>query len=129
MRPRGTAIRARCILPGIRGIGGKMGNVVASPTDPLFFLHHANLDKLWWDWQLANLSSRLTDVSGVNVPDASLLELEGLTYPGSDILDYDGDSENVTTLNHNLWMANLISNYTIGEVIDLQSDAICAQYV
>lgn len=47
---------------GHQGIGGKMGNVVASPTDPLFFLHHANLDRLWWDWQLVNLSSRLTGV-------------------------------------------------------------------
>lgn len=45
---------------GHEGIGGKMGNVVASPTDPMFFLHHANLDRLWWNWQLENLTSRLT---------------------------------------------------------------------
>lgn len=69
------------------------------------------------------------EISGVNVPSRSLLELEGIAYPGSDILDYDGDSGNVTTLNHNLWMVDLISNHTIREVMDLQGDVICAQYV
>ena len=24
----------------------------ASPNDPVFFLHHANIDRLWGDWQL-----------------------------------------------------------------------------
>jgi len=32
-------------------IGGNMGNG-RSPADPIFWLHHAGVDKLWWDWQL-----------------------------------------------------------------------------
>jgi tyrosinase len=31
-------------------IGGDMGGP-ASPTDPVFFLHHANIDRLWSLWQ------------------------------------------------------------------------------
>ncbi|KAI1343574.1 amino acid transporter [Xylariaceae sp. FL0016] len=114
---------------GHGGIGGKMGNVVASPTDPAFFLHHANLDRLWWNWQNEDLDTRLTEIGGDNYPSASLLEIEGIEYPGTDITDYFGDGGNVTTLNHNLWMVGLISNYTIGDVMDLQGDVICATYV
>lgn len=22
-----------------------------SPNDPVFFLHHCNVDRLWWQWQ------------------------------------------------------------------------------
>ncbi len=29
----------------------KMGNGVSSPGDPVFYLHHAWLDKIFWDWQ------------------------------------------------------------------------------
>ncbi|KAJ8331109.1 hypothetical protein QVD99_001091 [Batrachochytrium dendrobatidis] len=25
---------------------------MASPNDPLFFIHHANVDRLWWRWQV-----------------------------------------------------------------------------
>jgi len=31
-------------------IGGDMG-VMYSPNDPVFFLHHSKIDKIWWDWQ------------------------------------------------------------------------------
>ncbi|PVU89458.1 hypothetical protein BB561_005349 [Smittium simulii] len=32
------------------GIGGDM-STMQSPYDPFFFLHHANIDRLWWKWQ------------------------------------------------------------------------------
>jgi tyrosinase len=34
-------------------VGGDM-TVMTSPNDPIFFLHHCNCDRLWWQWQLAN---------------------------------------------------------------------------
>ena len=32
-------------------VGGAMANPAKSPKDPLFFLHHCFLDKVWADWQ------------------------------------------------------------------------------
>lgn len=34
-------------------VGGVMATA-SSPTDPLFFLHHANIDRLWAKWEAAN---------------------------------------------------------------------------
>ena len=30
--------------------GGTMSDASVSPADPVFWLHHANLDRLWWVW-------------------------------------------------------------------------------
>ena len=43
-------------LNGVHGgvhvwVGGAMGSVPTSPADPIFWMHHANLDRLWWQWQ------------------------------------------------------------------------------
>jgi tyrosinase len=45
----------------------KMLDPFNSPGDPLFYLHHAWMDKLWWDWQFRDLENRLADISGPNV--------------------------------------------------------------
>lgn len=36
-------------------VGGNRGTMLpgSSPNDPVFFLHHCNVDRLWWHWQLA----------------------------------------------------------------------------
>jgi tyrosinase len=34
-------------------IGGAMSNITFSPADPLFYLHHANIDRLWVAWVAA----------------------------------------------------------------------------
>src|SRR5207245_65262 len=34
-----------------QAVGGTMAHG-SSPADPLFFLHHANLDRLWSEWQV-----------------------------------------------------------------------------
>lgn len=31
-------------------VGGDMGNLSRSPNDPLFWLHHANIDRIWSIW-------------------------------------------------------------------------------
>jgi tyrosinase len=41
-----------------------MGDPFTSTNDPLFFLHHAGLDRLWAIWQEQDLEPRLKDVSG-----------------------------------------------------------------
>ncbi len=35
-------------------IGGIMNNIMYSPTDPVFWLHHAEVDRLWHIWQKKN---------------------------------------------------------------------------
>lgn len=106
-----------------------MVNVRTSPGDPLFFLHHAYLDRAWWQWQQVDLPGRQVDMSGRNVPTAEILERGNLTYPTAAVLDYDGDPGNVTTLNHTLWMVDLIANATVGDVMDLGGPVSCAEYV
>jgi len=34
-------------------IGGAMGDITSSPRDPLFWVHHANIDRLWAAWVAA----------------------------------------------------------------------------
>lgn len=42
---------------------------------------------------------------------------------------YDtGAYPNITTLNHTLWMADIMPNVTIAEVMDLGGDLICSEY-
>ncbi|KAF4545856.1 Amino acid transporter [Lasiodiplodia theobromae] len=111
------------------GIGGTMQDAILSPGDSIFFLHHANLDRLWWEWQSANLSSRLYDIAGQNIPTDEFLSVNNFTSPPASMTDYFGDDGNVTTLNHNLWMAGLIPNVTVGDVMDLGGEVICAEYI
>ena len=35
-------------------MGGHMSDVLISPNDPIFFMHHANVDRLWSQWQADN---------------------------------------------------------------------------
>ncbi|KAK7413932.1 hypothetical protein QQX98_007200 [Neonectria punicea] len=44
-------------IAGHAAVGGIMADQVASPGDPLFFLHHTYHDRLWWLWQQANLTA------------------------------------------------------------------------
>jgi tyrosinase len=32
-------------------VGGSMGSIPTAPADPIFWMHHANIDRLWWQWQ------------------------------------------------------------------------------
>lgn len=100
-----------------------------SPGDPLFFLHHTNLDRLWWIWQEANLSSRLTDMGGRNTLTDAKLEENGWLFPSDSVLEHDGDPANVTTMNHVLWMVDLLPNITVADVMDLKGNVICAEYI
>jgi tyrosinase len=35
-------------------VGGSMGGVVTAPSDPIFWMHHAEIDRIWAQWQTAN---------------------------------------------------------------------------
>jgi tyrosinase len=66
------------------------------PYDPVFFLHHTNLDRLWWHWQMKDPKTRLQAYNGKasknEIRAASLkdtLELGGLrhTIPVSEVME------------------------------------------
>jgi tyrosinase len=43
-------------LEGVHGgvhvwVGGTMSFITTAPADPIFWMHHCNIDRLWWDWQ------------------------------------------------------------------------------
>jgi tyrosinase len=51
-RPNGTGLPAH--NHGHSWIGGIMNNTRTSPTDPMFWMHHAEIDRLWQIWRQAN---------------------------------------------------------------------------
>ncbi|KAI1735823.1 Di-copper centre-containing protein [Xylaria scruposa] len=57
---------------GHGGVFGTMINVLLSPGDPVFYLHHGYLDRVWWSWQSRNLTTRLFEIAGNNTPEFTL---------------------------------------------------------
>ncbi|KAK5659064.1 hypothetical protein OQA88_1152 [Cercophora sp. LCS_1] len=43
--------------------GDPAGDFYVSPGDPVFWLHHAQIDRVWWIWQVQDLVKRLGEVS------------------------------------------------------------------
>jgi tyrosinase len=81
---------------------GQMGDLYASPSDPIFFMHHANLDRVWWSWQALNLSARLTDISGpIN------------------LMDYSNAQGGNVTLSFPISLGVSAPNITVGDVVDI----------
>ncbi len=67
-------------------VGGTMAGA-SSPADPLFFLHHANIDRLWSLWQSAhapadppNTSETLEPAPLFGITVASVLSVSSLGY-------------------------------------------------
>lgn len=116
---------------GHGGVGGTMSDVAGSIGDPLFFLHHTNVDRLWWNWQQVDPDNRTYAIGPLrNSPTEAFRQgVFPLPAPGPEFLDYSGDNGNVTTLNHVLWLAGLAPNVTIADVMDLGNNFNCAEYV
>ncbi|PPQ83615.1 hypothetical protein CVT25_006300 [Psilocybe cyanescens] len=92
---------------GHDAIGGEMSNFYSSPGEPLFYLHHANLDRIWWRWQQAN-ASRMYEVSGPSTKEEPIREV---------------------TLDYILTMGSLGPDVTIRDVMDIHSEPNCYTYV
>jgi len=58
---------------GHRTVGGDMVDPWSSPSDPLFYLHHANLDRVWARWQAADPRGRQFQVAGPIAPRTPVL--------------------------------------------------------
>jgi len=92
---------------GHGGVGGVMQDPIASPGDPMFYMHHAFIDWVWWSWQWAD-------------PTARLMQIEGSQNKWENI---------PVTLNDQLGVLGLIPNTTIAEVMDTRSQYACYTYV
>ncbi|CAG8948658.1 hypothetical protein HYFRA_00001778 [Hymenoscyphus fraxineus] len=44
---------------------------VTAPYDPIFFLHHTQLDRLWYQWQLLDPPTRIMRISGTSTYEES----------------------------------------------------------
>lgn len=85
-------------------IGGDAGDLFSSPVDPVFFLHHAMLDRVWWIWQALHLNQAETIAGTItlfNNPPSRNTTLEDTIYMGqsnapvrpiSELLNSLGDS-------------------------------------
>lgn len=104
---------------GIGGDVGDMGNPYSSPGDPLFYLHHANMDRLWNKWQRADWPARKDDIAGPDVQFA---------YPWN----FFGDIPyNNITLDHEMDFIELLGTkrfVKIRDVMDIASPDLCYTY-
>ncbi|KAI5803488.1 hypothetical protein DFH27DRAFT_50436 [Peziza echinospora] len=95
--------------PGHYSIGGEAGDMFSSPGEPIFYLHHANLDRVWWKWQSAKPSVRLTEIGGpvnmMNMP------------PGANV-----------TLSYPLNLGRLAPQITVADVMDISKGKMCYKY-
>lgn len=66
-------------------IGGDAGDLYSSPVDPLFYLHHTMLDRVWWLWQALHPHQAFT-VAGTltifNNPPSRNTTLKDIIYMG-----------------------------------------------
>lgn len=48
----------------VGGPGGQMSEVRIAPNDPIFFLHHCNVDRIWAQWQSIHPTSSYLPING-----------------------------------------------------------------
>lgn len=82
------------------GVGGEMANAISSPGDPLFYLHHAFVDRVWWQWQRRNVEQRVKEISGFTTQRRP------------------ADGWKAVRMGDKLKMHGVIPDYTVAEVMD-----------
>ncbi|EWC44315.1 hypothetical protein DRE_01141 [Drechslerella stenobrocha 248] len=96
---------------GVGGALGDLGDVYASPGDPLFYIHHSTLDRMLWRWQQRDLPRRLFDIGGPTIP-----------------FDYQNLQGPNITLGFQIGLGDLAPTVTLGEIMNLQGDILCYDY-
>jgi len=86
-------------------------NPISSPGDPLFYLHHTFLDRVWWQWQEKDLGKRLSDIAGYTT---------GSEPEGGWVL---------ATLEDVLDMKGVIPNQKIRDIMNIKGGVLCYEYV
>ncbi|KAK7720867.1 hypothetical protein SLS63_009650 [Diaporthe eres] len=68
------------------------------------YVHHANLDRVWWSWQSYDLEKRLRDISGPIF-----------------LMDYDNVQGGNVTLDFEMTVGVSAPNVTVGDVMDISN--------
>ncbi|KAJ6004732.1 tyrosinase [Penicillium herquei] len=95
-------------------VGGVMADIKSSPGDPIFFMHHMYIDRVWWLWQKQDPLNRLYDISGPSVNESANAEPAG--------------GWQNTTLHYELSSYSIMPNTTIGHVMNSQGGYLCYGY-
>ncbi|KAK3498101.1 uncharacterized protein B0T23DRAFT_394280 [Neurospora hispaniola] len=88
-------------------VGGDM-SPATSPNDPIFFLHHTQIDRLWTLWQMEKPETRTTDFGGPKT--------QNLSNPGE------------ATLDDVMPYLNLVPDIKVSEVMKTQTSKLCYSY-
>lgn len=93
-------------------------DVYVGPVDPLFYPHHTNLDRIWWEWQQLDLKRRLKDVSGALTPPQ-------VRFPD---VDYSNFPDKNITLEWEIDVGRLAPKVKVEELMDIRSGLLKYKY-
>lgn len=92
----------------VGGLLGQAGSIYNSPGEPLFYLHHTNLDSILWLWQKQDPEKRLHEVGG---------PVKMLDYGGVNVtLDFEVD------------LGVIAGSVKLGDLLDTQGSVLCYVY-
>jgi len=96
----------------VGGLYGTMTDTYCSPADPIFYLHHSNMDRAWWSWQTRNLPKREKEISGPLV-----------------FFDYQNLLAGNATLDTRVWvgLANRVE-FKAGDLLHIRKGPFCYTY-
>jgi tyrosinase len=100
--PRST-VRAPCVE--------RLWSALSDNLDPLFFVHHAQIDRLWWKWQILNRDSRLRDYDSIE------RDLGNGTFGKLSV-----------SLQDPLLMGGLGVDVEVKDVMSIEADLLCYKY-
>ncbi|OIW28973.1 Di-copper centre-containing protein [Coniochaeta ligniaria NRRL 30616] len=104
------------------GVGGELGELAnqhSSPGDPLFYLHHGNVDRLWAKWQAKDMKKRTKDIAGPIWQFA----------PPFHFLDDRPDTSEPVTLDSPMHFSGLLpGEVTIRDAMDTMGGHLCYTY-
>lgn len=96
-------------------VGKRHVSYLRRPTDrcidPVFFLHHTQVDRLWWLWQMQDPETRLKQYHGP-AEDFRNVTMKHTTSSKSDLLLMGGIADDVK----------------VADVMDTQGEYLCYEY-
>lgn len=93
-------------IPVVRSI--KVKHSLTDDIDPLFYLHHGNIDRVFWEWQAKDLSQRLHQVGG---------PVEPMDYSGTNV-----------TLDFKINIGNLAGDARLEDLLNIHGNVLCYDY-